>query len=490
MALALRAADVGPRRFARDRIVIVERPNMESNRGDERLNGPRASWPWAAAFFGIALAACTTTQASTTPDASNPGGDDSSPGDDATTDDGSSGSSFDGSDGSLIGPDASTADAPVADAPVADGAVTDSATDGGRCVAALHGSYVVRGDGKLLEETVNGLSGSETAVLNSTTGLPLTPILDVQDGNVHGCAAVAGNGGPSSGTAWCWRTAVNGNSSGQLGGGTTDTNGPVFHATQVLTAASQPLTGVVSVADGPSNSACAVTQDGKLYCWGDVTWALNGGATLSSPYALPVTTNGTTPLTHVLRAAVHNVFACAVVQGATANEVWCWGANNGNIQNLGTGDATSHPYPVKVIGPIDPTAVRIADVNGAYGTTCVLDGTNVRCWGGTGATGNVSSNGVDPALVEQQDGTTPLGNVVDLERGLGSFCTLNGDATIWCWGGNYKAYASKYISALDATLLGEAGGVGGSGQGGPRFETSDAMYHVGTGTRMVACGAL
>jgi hypothetical protein len=406
-----------------------------------------------------------------------------------------------GDDGSTTAPvaEASTDDgnATVGDGSTDDGSVDgdttgDSGEGGGACVAALYGSYVVRWDGKLLEETVTGLSGSETTVLNASSGSPLGPVLNVQDGAAHGCAAIAGNADASgSGSAWCWRTATNGNASGQLGSGTTDTDGPLFHGTQVLTAANQPLTNVASVADGAGNTACAVTGEGKLYCWGDVTWLVyngNGGTTVPAAYAVPITTDGTTPLTNVLQAAVHFTFACALVSGPSSNEVWCWGFNNGNVQNLGVGDNVNHQYPTRVVGPSNPTAISIADFNGLYGSTCVVDGANVRCWGETSAVGNVSSNGTSPALVELQDGTTPLGTVVDLKRGINDFCTLNSDSTVWCWGATYKGYASQY-AATNVTLLGQAGGLGGSGAG-PSFLTNDGVYHIGSGTRMLSCGPL
>ena len=373
------------------------------------------------------------------------------------------------------------------------GAMADA---GPPCVAALFGSYIVRGDGKLLEETVTGLSGSQTTVLDGNSGLPLASAQNVQDGTAHGCATVQvqsdqndGADASTSGSAWCWRTATNGNSMGQLGNGTIDANGPVFQATEVLKSAGEPLTNVVSIADGSGNTACAVTQEGRLYCWGDLTWITNGGTSLSSAYAVPITTDGLTPLSNVLKAAIHPAFACAIIKGASSNEVRCWGFNQGTIENLGVGDSVNHQYPTRVLGPINPTNIEIADFNGGYATTCVLDGANVRCWGETVAVGNVSSNGILPALVTLQDANTPLDGVVNLKRGLQNFCALRTDATLWCWGNGFKTYASEFAT-LDVLMVGEPGGLGGTSPGEVRCLTSDGVYHIGTGTRTPSCGPL
>ena len=373
------------------------------------------------------------------------------------------------------------------------GAAADA---GPPCVAALFGSYIVRGDGKLLEETVTGLSGSQTTVLDGTSGLPLASVQNVQDGTAHGCATVQipsdqndGADASMSGSAWCWRTAANGNSMGQLGNGVIDTNGAVFHASKVLTATGEPLSNVVSVADGPGNTACAVTEEGNLYCWGDLTWITNAGVSLSSAYAVLITTDGSKPLSNVLKAAVHPTFACAIVKGSSSNEVDCWGFNQGNVANLGVGDSVNHKYPTRVLGPTNPTNIEIADFNGLYGTTCALDGARVRCWGSTQAVGNVNSNGTNPALVTLQDGSTALDGVVNLKRGLQNYCALRTDATLWCWGGGFKSYAVNF-TVTNVLMLGEPGGLGGSSPGDVRFLTSDSAYHIGTGTRTPECGPL
>jgi hypothetical protein len=306
---------------------------------------------------------------------------------------------------------------------------------------------------------------------------------------------------------------ANGNKYGQLGNGTTDTLTTSFQATQVLTAANTPLANVAAIATAEvptsvphSGASCAVTTDGKLYCWGDVSNLINSGAPLSSGFAVPVTTDGTTPFTGVLQVGLFDggYYACAIVQGTPSNGLWCWGLNGSG--NLGLGDQTARPYPTKVLGinsPVKILAEGIFDPHGEDGTTCVLDGSNVRCWGqsdeGTVATGVVTDNGgvvLAPSLVTLM-GTTPLDGVIDLHGGtlssFASFCALTTSRDMLCWGYLGTQVAQTYPVTFAVANVAALGGTGG---GYLRYLTDDGVYHFGTTsnhagtTRAPNCGPL
>ena len=350
------------------------------------------------------------------------------------------------------------------------------------CASSLHSEYVIRTDGAVLAETET----SQIAIVDATTSAPLAPVENIQDGQDHGCASLS-----DSHTAWCWRWRSTGNAQGQLGDGTTDT-GPLFLATKVLKGANQPLTDVALVATGVSNTACAVLTDSTAYCWGDLAQVINGGATLNSGYAVRVTLDGTTPLTGVKQLVLGLAHACALVEGSTADEVWCWGYDRGN---LGLGTATGNgnsQYPKKIVGLTHPTQLAIANGGPLYSTTCAVDGENVRCWGSNNNQGSVgvpSSTGTfvsPPALVTTSaTGAGVLDGVVKLQSGtLGNaadFCVLRTDDSAWCWGSGYTPYAKPQI----ATHLVDLGW-----SGDPRFLTSDGLYHLGATTRALNCGKL
>ncbi len=325
-------------------------------------------------------------------------------------------------------------------------------------------------------------TGAQTAVLDAATAQPLTGAVSGQDFTSN--LASAGCLVRDDGTVWCWRTAANGNSKGALGNGSIDTNGPTFRATQVLIAANTPLTNVKSLAD---LSSCAVTNDGALYCWGDITWAVNNGTTLTSGYAQPITTDGATPLAGVLQASVGGPSPCALIAGTDSNEVWCWGYN-GSF-DLGTGDNTNRHYPTKIVGFTNPTKVIGNWGNLATGESapaqCAIDGGNVLCWGynlqGETGVGNANTPVRVPTLVKLADGMTSFSDAIDLYAGVTTICALRSGGTLWCWGTGYKPYAAN-VGLSNVVAAGSAQSL--------QYLTSDGSYHKGTVTIAPECGSL
>jgi hypothetical protein len=393
--------------------------------------------------------------------------------------DGGTGGEADGGNAGA-GSGGAAGDAADADVPGAtDGALPTLAS----CIAGISHVYVLRADGIALFEAA---ANNEHVILDATTALPLTGIRGIHGGSSHGCAALA------NGSAACWQVATDGNGAGQLGNGTTAPSAVLYRSTPVLSAANTPLTNVVAMATGggsniPVNTSCAVTSDGKLWCWGDLSWIVNKGIPLASPYAQAITIDGLTALTGVIQAAFATTGACSVVRG-TPNSLWCWGDNG--FSELAQGDTVTHQYPIKVLGLTAPTKVVMTNSNADHNTICVLDGDSVRCWGhnGFGTAGiNTTTNPVpNPTVVVIQNGTTVLNGVSDIEPGFAAIAALRTDGTLWVWGYGFEKYASNY-GLTNILALGYGGGYGGVG---PRFLTSDGVYHDGMTTVPVKCGSL
>jgi hypothetical protein len=374
----------------------------------------------------------------------------------------------------------------ASDAHASDGAASRDASD------AESSSYVVLVDGVILEP--DGM----TPIVDAQTGTALTGMTSVAEAQTHSCAT------RNDGTVWCWPTATSGNSAGQLGNGSLGNPGPNYRAAQVLVAANQPLTGAASMAhyslDHWSSSrpaACVVRSAGDLYCWGDLTWIVNAGTPVDSPYAQAITTDGLTPLAGVEQAAIGDGrAACAVVRNAsgTTHSVDCWGY--GGSDNLGQGATTSLRYPTRVAGLTDPTKVILAaDGNGGVGptTACAIDSGQVLCWGNNtrGACGINSTTAVVaiPTTVTLQSGTA-LDSIVDLVgsgdldgNGNGAsqtFCALRQGGTLWCWGKKFTDYASNFGVTNVAGV--------GSAWTTPRYLTTDGVVHIGsTSVEAVSC---
>ncbi len=189
-------------------------------------------------------------------------------------------------------------------------------------------------------------------------------------GNVK---AVSAGGGPlfaqnpvafacavtTAGGVWCWGD----NSQGELGNGTTTNS-------TVPTPVSGLSSGVIAVSAGPDYSACAVTGDGNVWCWGS-----NGADVLGDAGSslVPVKLSGFTGA--VSAVSVGYVSACAIVAGGG---VECWGTNTDG--QLGNGSKATSLAPVQVTG-ITSGATAIA-----VGTTyaCAVVSGGVQCWGNNG----------------------------------------------------------------------------------------------------------
>jgi hypothetical protein len=403
------------------------------------------------------------------------------------------GGSSEGSSGSGSSSGGNLDAAAISDSPFTPDSQSISIADGAAvpCIAGIYGYYALRGDGTVI------VPGSTSVVLDAATALPLMGVTGIQGGSSHGCAVLVG------GSVACWQTvATTGNAYGQLGNGTTTASSVLFRSTPVLTGASTPLTNVVAFATGadPLNSTCAVTGDHKLWCWGDLTWIVNNGIALHSPYAQAITVDGLTALTGVVQATFANTGACAVVQGSP-NTVWCWGVNGSS--ELAQGDTTNRQYPVKVLGLTAPTKVVIASYGNLQmvgastaNTICAIDGGNIRCWGvnvnGAAGVNSTATPITSPKFVVLQNGTTMLDGVTDLEPGISAFSALRTDGTLWHWGYGFTSYGSNY-GLTNVVAVAYAGGYGGNSLGipvQPRFLTSDDAYHNGMIPVAVNCGAL
>ena len=245
-------------------------------------------------------------------------------------------------------------------------------------------------------------------------------------GNAFACAVIGGG-------VKCW----GGNSSGQLGDGTTtirSTPGDVVGLTS----------GVAAVTAGSSH-ACALTTNGGVKCWGSNSYGQLGDGT---------TTNRLTPVdvvglgTGVTALAAGGYDTCALTTGGG---VKCWGDNS--YGELGDGTTTNRMTPVDVSGL---TSEVVGLAVGTFHTCAIMSGGGVKCWGYNyyGQLGDATTtNRLTPVDVS---GLTS--GVVAVAAGYYHTCAVIG-GSVECWGYNYYGQLGDG-TATDASTPALVAGLG------------------------------
>ena len=221
-------------------------------------------------------------------------------------------------------------------------------------------------------ELGNGTQGGQTNTSAVPSADVLTGVARVGVGMVHTCAVMV------TGGVRCW----GGNTSGQLGDGTT-MNRPTVPTADLLT-------GVRALANG-NLFTCALMRTGGQRCWG----TLPAGKVVPPPSA--------DDMTGVAQIDATADQSCSLM--ATTGGVRCWGVNvAGQI-----GDGTQH-----TLVPLPPPAIDVLTgvqqvASGATFTCALLTTGRVRCWGGN-SLGELG-DGSPPTTIETARTSPPTTDV-------------------------------------------------------------------------------
>ncbi|WP_151087102.1 RCC1 domain-containing protein [Hymenobacter baengnokdamensis] len=294
----------------------------------------------------------------------------------------------------------------------------------GQLAAGSAHSLLVRPDGSLYAWGANGsgqlgngsTTTSSTPVAVSSGAMPTgTRLVQVAAGKLFSLALAA------DGTAYAWGD----NASGQLGNSTTASS-------QVPVAVSLPTGGrFVQVAAGQLH-ALALAADGSLYAWGGNTSGQLGNGT-TAPSTIPVSVSqGAAPAgTRFVQVAAGATHSLAL---ATDGTLYAWGDNTSG--QLGNTSNTSSSTPVAVSQGAAPAGTRFVQVAAGQGFSLALaaDGT-VYAWGlnsagQLGTTTPASSNA--PLAAAMPAGT----RFVQVAAGAMHSLALAADGSLYAWGDN------------------------------------------------------
>jgi len=164
---------------------------------------------------------------------------------------------------------------------------------------------------------------------------PLTRVSSVALSHAHGCARL------TTATAVCW----GGNDQAQVGDGTTTNRRFPTYVKRNGTR----LGGLRRVHVGEAHS-CALTLNGRVWCWGTDGLGQGGDGTIAAPSRRRVPTlvrNGgnTGPLTGVTQMAAASIHNCVRLSTGQAR---CWGFGEDGQLGDGDTDIDALPRPVQV----------------------------------------------------------------------------------------------------------------------------------------------
>jgi alpha-tubulin suppressor-like RCC1 family protein len=275
--------------------------------------------------------------------------------------------------------------------------------------------------GPLLLVAVAGCGSSASEDSGGGTSTPLKATA-LSVGYSSACAVV------DDGGVVCWGTNIN-----DLLGKDSDSELPF--STTVPTHVAGIGERVTSISMG-TDSACAVTVSGRVWCWGSNCYdgnsipdlCLTGGDGGQFGEAAPSAIGVPVPITglsgEATAVSVGTGFACALMARGT---VECWGA--GDLGQTGNQDM-SNLVPEPVSGLEHATAVSAGTVSAC----AITAGGGVVCWGDNdwGQLGNNSA--ANSAVPVQVSGLTT--GVTSITVGLVEACAVTASGAAVCWGEN------------------------------------------------------
>ncbi|MBL8918449.1 MAG: hypothetical protein JNJ54_06280 [Myxococcaceae bacterium] len=264
-----------------------------------------------------------------------------------------------------------------------------------------------------------GTGETEARSLPIQVGGLFSEIAKASNGGSHTCAQTADN------QLWCWGA----NANGQLGLGNT--------TPQSLPARVDTTGFVVDRLTTGTNFTCARGTDGSLWCWGaNTSGALGLGDTQQRSAPTRVVSMGT----QVARLAAGGAHACAFTNDGTP---WCWGDNR--FGQLGVGDTMPRLAPT-LVGTGMLGVVTQVFTGGSHSCALKTDGT-LWCWGDN-RSGQLGLGDTDARTLPVQVAPDVLGNQVAAASAGGAHtCAVKSDGSVWCWGNDQYGQVSATAGA-------------------------------------------
>jgi len=242
-------------------------------------------------------------------------------------------------------------------------------------------------------------------------------------GNTHKCVI------DSVGSIQCWGS----NQSGQLGQGGAANTPASAPASDPLTVTGLSGKTFSQISTGNSVTCAVESTNGEVWCWGlNNQQGIVGGGSLgatheTTPVQVKNGSGGSDYLTDVKEVDVDVQHACALTNGG---QVWCWGQNNGGRLGTGSGTPAISGTALKIVNS-DATALSVG-----RDSACIINTTGgVECWGHN-VNGQIGNNGGASYNYTPSQVTGLTEGVRAISVGESNACALLPNNVVKCWGQN------------------------------------------------------
>ncbi len=221
-------------------------------------------------------------------------------------------------------------------------------------------------------------------------------------------------------TLWCWGA----NTHGQVGDGS---GAPSINEPTHIAILGD---NIASVGTGGEHT-CAVTIDGRLFCWGSNAFGQVGDGQVNGSEDVLVPTEITSLQDQVAEVSVGFAHTCTLMKDSS---VYCWGYNaygeigDGTSQEINMADGVK-PTPVHITSL--NTDVEVLSAGGFY--TCIIKSSDgsLWCWGDN-TEGHLATGDTENKVVPTR--SAMAGPWKDVDTGVALGCGLKADGSAWCWG--------------------------------------------------------
>jgi len=245
---------------------------------------------------------------------------------------------------------------------------TVTAGEGHVCALSLDGMAYCWGQGAEGQLGTGTTSNQfrPTPVLGPDGG-PALRFASISAGRWHTCALTV------DGLAYCWGNGLQ----GKLGNGLGGTQAYRTVPDPVLDPLAGPVLRLVTVNTGRYHT-CGLTVDGRAYCWGDGAGGLLGHGDITI-HQRPISVTGPDggPVLQFVSLDVGDNHTCALT---TEGRAYCWG--EGDWGRLGNDSDWDRTAPVPVSAPEGGDILQFASIAvGFYHTCGVATDGKAYCWG-------------------------------------------------------------------------------------------------------------